>query len=114
MKKVSQNSTILFAAFTIISLSLISCAASDKEKASSVEANKKMYTNVWNEVLNKRNIGMINDSNFTKDAILHVSPKDVVGVENIKAYYSEFLTGFTNIKFTMTDIIGEGEKLVKQ
>jgi steroid delta-isomerase-like uncharacterized protein len=114
MKKVSQNSTIIFAAFTIIGLSLISCAATDKEKGSLVEANKKIYTNVWDEVLNKRNLNMINDSNFTKDAVLHVSPKDIVGVENIKIYYGEFLKGFTNIKFTIQDIVGEDEKLVKQ
>ncbi len=57
---------------------------------------------------------MINDSNFTKDAVLHVSPKDIVGVENIKIYYGEFLKGFTNIKLTIQDIVGEDEKLVKQ
>jgi predicted ester cyclase len=35
------------------------------------------------------------------------------GIDSIKAYYANFLTGFSNIQFTVKDIFGEGDKMVK-
>lgn len=56
---------------------------------------------------------MFNDSNFTKDVVMHVSPHDLVGIDSARAYYANFLTGFSKITFTIKDVFGQGEKLVK-
>lgn len=82
-------------------------------KADPVEVNIKMYTHVWDEIMNKGKLDMFNDSNFTKDVVMHVSPTDIVGIDSARAYYANFLTGFSNIQFTIKDIFGQGDKLVK-
>lgn len=89
------------------------CATKQIEKPDSVEANIKMYSHVWDEIINKGKLGMFNDSNFTKNVVLHVSPADVTGIDSAKAYYANYLTGFSNITFTIKDVFGQGDKLVK-
>ena len=63
--------------------------------------------------MNKGKLDMFNDSNFTKDVIMHASPSDVIGIDSARAYYANFLTGFSNIQFTIEDVFGQGDKLVK-
>lgn len=89
------------------------CATKQVEKPDPVEANIKMYTHVWDEIINKGKLGMFNDSNFTKNVVMHASPADVVGIDSAKAYYANYLTGFSNIIFTIKDVFGQGDKLVK-
>jgi hypothetical protein len=58
------------------------CSSHEKEspeKTDHVEANKKMYTHVWDEILNKGKLEMFNDSNWVKSAVVHASPKDILG-----------------------------------
>ena len=57
---------------------------------------------------------MINDSNFAIDVRFKMKPADVVGIDSARAFYANFITGFSNIKFTIVDVFGQGEKLVKQ
>lgn len=84
------------------------------EKEDPVVANIKMYTHVWDEIINKEKLDMFNDSNFTKDVVMHASPNDIVGIDSARAYYANYLTGFSNIIFTIKDVVGQGDKLVKQ
>ncbi|MFI5185725.1 MAG: ester cyclase [Chitinophagales bacterium] len=78
----------------------------------SVAANIKMYSHVWDEIINKRRLELFNDSNFTKDVIMHANP-DIVGIDSARAYYANYLTGFSDITFTIKDVFGQGDKLVK-
>lgn len=78
-----------------------------------MQANIKMYTHVWDEIINQRKLELFNDSNFTKDVVMHVSPADIVGIDSARAYYANYLTGFSNITFTIKDVFGMGNKLVK-
>ncbi len=55
---------------------------------------------------------MFNDSNFTTNVVMHANP-DIVGIDSAKAYYANYLTGFSNITFTIVDVFGQGDKLVK-
>ena len=55
---------------------------------------------------------MFNDSNFTKDVVMHVNP-DRIGIDSARAYYVNYLTGFSDITFTIKDVFGMGNKLVK-
>ena len=116
MKKTLKFSNTLSVA--IIGTALFLSACSSPEKSSPVitdtaEANIKMYTHVWDEIINKGKLDMFNDSNFTKDVIMHASPTDIKGIDSARSYYANYLTGFSNITFTIKDVFGQGEKLVK-
>jgi uncharacterized protein len=102
-------------ALAITTLLFTACTSPEKEvvKADPVEANIKAYSHVWDEIMNKGKLDMFNDSNFTQDVVMHASPSDVVGIDSSRAYYANFLTGFSNIQFTIKDIFGQGDKLVK-
>ncbi len=116
MKQSSIYKGLFFAAFTAIFISFFSCTSAEKTepaKTDHVEANIKMYTHVWDEIINKGRLDMFNDSNFTKDVVMHASPSDVVGIDSARAYYANYLTGFSNITFTIKDVFGQGDKLVK-
>lgn len=99
---------ISFVLLTTVVL-LTSCTTPE----SKVESNIKIYTHVWDEILNKGKIEMFNENNFTKDVILHANPHDLVGIDSMKAYYKNFLTGFSNIEFTIKGIIGHDVNIVK-
>jgi steroid delta-isomerase-like uncharacterized protein len=103
----------LFFVMIIAGLLVEGCATKQPEKADPLEVNIKMYTHVWDEIINKGKLGMFNDSNFTKNVVMHASPSDVVGIDSAKAYYANYLTGFSNITFTIKDVFGQGDKLVK-
>lgn len=103
---------------SIVFATLFACNHSQnhttKETAvDSVANNIKMYSNVWDEIINKGKLDLFNDSNFTKDVVMHVSPADVVGIDSARAYYENFLTGFSDISFTIKDVFGMNNKLVK-
>ena len=96
----------------------MSCSNSNNDTAKAtaidpVAVNIKMYTHVWDEIINNRNLDLFNDSNFTKNVVMHASPSDVVGIDSARAYYANYLTGFSDISFTIKDVFGMGNKLVK-
>lgn len=91
--------------------SLILCMTSCND--SKVENNIKMYSNVWNEVINNGKLDQINDTNFDKDITLVYSPENIVGIQNFKDYYKNFVTGFSDIKFTMKNVFGQDDNIVK-
>lgn len=99
-----MKKTILFLA--VIVVFTVSC-----NKA--VESNIKMYTTTWDEVINEGKLDLINSTNFDENITLIISPENIVGIENVKSYYSNYLTGFSNIDFSIVDIFGQGDKLVK-
>ena len=111
-----KQKTVLIKLFTIsIATTLLSigCASKQQGKTDPVEANIKIYTAIWDEIINKGKLDLINESNFTKDLVMHEGAMDVVGVDSARAYYANFITGFSNIAFTIKDVFGQGDKLVK-
>ncbi len=109
--------SVLITAFCLF---IISCGTPVNEAAQKAlaeqtkeEANIKMYSHVWDGIINKRRLDMFNDSNFTENVVMHVSPKDAVGIDSARAYYANYLTGFSNITFTIKDVFSQGDKLVK-
>jgi steroid delta-isomerase-like uncharacterized protein len=106
-------------ALSVIVLSFLfaSCTSNQQSQTAttqtdSVEANIKMYTHTWDEIINHGKLDMFNDSNFTTDVVMHANP-DIVGIASARAYYTNYLTGFSNIKFTIVDVFSQGDKLVK-
>ncbi|WP_282135371.1 ester cyclase [Seonamhaeicola maritimus] len=92
--------------------SMFICAMSCKD--AQLEKNITMYSNVWDEVINKGNLELINDTNFDANITLVSSPENVVGIEAFKAYYSNFTNGFSDIEFTIENIFGQGDNIMKQ
>lgn len=112
MKKVAP---ILAYVFSIIALGINSCKAPSKTEPiakDSVAVNIKMYTHTWDEIINHRKLDLFNDTNFTKDVVMHTNP-DRVGIDSARSFYANYLTGFSNIVFTIKDVFGQGNKLVK-
>jgi len=118
MKKANQFLTPKVLLLLTLSISTLIACNNPKNETSrettvdSVAANIKMHSNVWDEIINKRMLDKFNDSNFTKNLVIHASPTDVVGIDSARAYYANYLTGFSDALFTVKDIFGMGNKLV--
>lgn len=76
-------------------------------------ANLKMYETTWDKIINERKIDLINGDNFDANITLVTVPENIVGIEGFKAYYNNYLTGFSNVTFTIVDAFGQGDKIVK-
>jgi predicted ester cyclase len=101
-------------AIALLCLTIASCSKDDSvTPADPVEANIKKYETVWNDIMNKGNLDQFNETNFSSKVVFHMLPTDVVGIKDGRAYYSNFLTGFSGIQFEIKDIFGEGNKLTK-
>ena len=103
-----------------VSLLLIGCNNPSEKQLelelaqSTLEKNITMYETVWNKVINDREIDLINEDSFDKDVkALATSGGDIIGLENFKNYYNNYLTGFSDAEFTIIDIFGQGDKMVK-
>ena len=53
----------------------------------SVAVNIKNYSNIWDEIANKGKLEMFNDSNFTKDVIIHSKPNNIVDIYSARAFW---------------------------
>jgi len=97
----------------ILSLALIvlltSCNSSEKH----VQDNIKMYSQTWDNIINKGDLDLINNTNFTDSITLITSPENIVGIDDFKAYYANFVTGFSDVDFTIEDVFGQDDKIVK-
>lgn len=80
---------------------------------STIDKDIKMYQTTWDNIINKRQIDEINSKNFDENIVLIMSPENVVGLDGMKAYYQNYLTGFSDITFTVKNIFGQDDQLVK-
>lgn len=102
MKKIN-----IYILTTLIGLSTI------YSQGQTIEKDIKMYTQVWDDIVNKGDIDKINSTYFDTNITAIQSPENIVGIEDFKAYYQNFITGFSNIEFTIIDVFGQGDKIVK-
>lgn len=75
--------------------------------------NKEIYTQTWDEIVNNRNLDYFNEDRFDKNITLIIEPENIVGIEAAKDFYSNYLTGFSDIQFTIKNIFGQGDNLAK-
>lgn len=75
--------------------------------------NLQMYEATWDAIINKGDIDQINETNFDKEITLVSSPENIVGIEDFKAYYNNYLIGFSNVTFIIVDAFGQGDNIVK-
>lgn len=96
----------------LVFLSFITIATAFSQN-NDTESNIKMYAQVWDDIMNKGQIDNINSKYFDANITAISSPENIVGIENFKAYYQNFITGFSDIEFTVVDVFGHGDKIVK-
>ena len=78
-----------------------------------LEKDIEMYENLWDDFLFNRDPSVINSKNFTEDCIVVTANGDIVGIEATKAFYSNYLSGFTEIEWEIKETFGQGNKLIK-
>jgi steroid delta-isomerase-like uncharacterized protein len=96
--------------FLLVTILTITSSFSQKN---SIDKDLKMYTQVWDDIVNKGQIDLINDKNFDPNIVQISNTGNIVGITDFKAYYQNFLTGFSDIKFNVIDAFGQGDKIVK-
>ena len=109
----TKNKTItkMKTSIVIFAIAFISQATFAQKK--SIEKDIKMYTQVWDDVINKGDIDKINSTYFDENIIGISSPDNMVGLAAFKAYYQNFLTGFSNRSFEIVTVFGQNDNLVK-
>uniref|UniRef100_UPI0040476563 ester cyclase n=1 Tax=Mariniflexile sp. TaxID=1979402 RepID=UPI0040476563 len=80
---------------------------------SNIKKDLKMYEQVWNDIVNKGQIDLINEKNFDPNVVQINATGNIVGIADFKAYYKTFMVGFSDVKFTVKDVFGQGNKIVK-
>ncbi len=78
-----------------------------------VEKDIKRYISLWDIFLQNRDTSVINSEYFTEDCIVVTAQGNIVGIEAVKAYYTNYLNGFTEIEWEIKETFGQGNKLIK-
>ena len=104
----------------LLGIIIISCDTKQNQEctdlinaSSKVKRNIELYSKVWDTAINGRNIEIINLDNFDENIKTITAGGDVNGIEAFKAYYNNYITGFSDAEFNIVDIFGEGDKIVK-
>ena len=101
---------ILFLCF--VGLSLAACKNESAKQAQLEADNVKSYGHVWDVVINEGRTNIL-DTAYAEDVVLHHTKPETKGKADAKAYYANFVTGFSDRKFTVVESFAKGEKLVK-
>ncbi|MGB2117082.1 MAG: hypothetical protein ACPHXS_05860, partial [Flavobacteriaceae bacterium] len=77
---------LLFCATLLITISSCENQASEshlalENAAAQVEANIKLYENVWDKAINDGQIELVNEDSFTTDATVVIPGENIVGIE---------------------------------
>lgn len=102
-----------FGMLLLFGFSLVStaCQSENDKRAAVGKANVEYYGRVWDVAINQGNTSIL-DSAYVDDAVLHTVP-EITGKANVKAYYQNFVDGFSNRTFVVKEIFADGDRLVK-
>jgi predicted ester cyclase len=80
-----------------------------REDSSNIEANKNVYRRMVDEVVNQGHFDVV-DELFHPDYVDHVAPPGTTpGLAGVKEIFQMFRTGFPDVKFTIDEMVGEGD-----
>ena len=108
--KKQKMKKIVFLCF--VGLSLVACKNESAKQAQIEADNVKSYGHVWDVVVNEGRTNIL-DTAYAEDVVLHHTKPETKGKAAAKAYYANFVTGFSDRKFTVVETFAKGEKLVK-
>ena len=94
-----------------VSVSLFACKSEADKSEKIAQDNIKFYSNVWDVAINQGNISILDEA-YAPDVVLHTVP-ETKGSANAKAYYANYVTGFSNREFTVKETFAQGNKLTK-
>ena len=95
----------------LVVLAIASCKSNNDKTAELSKKNIDYYSHVWEVAINEGRTNIL-DTAYVEDAVLHTVP-EIKGKANAKAYYANFVTGFSDRKFIVKEIFADGDKLVK-
>ena len=106
--------------FLILSLVIVSCSQQPSQECQTLELanvnlekNLEMYVSVWEDVFEKRDMSLINTDHFDSEAIVVTAQGNVEGIDAFRAYFNNYLMGFSDAQFEIIDAFGQGDKIVK-
>ncbi len=78
----------------------------------SLEENKALVRRYAEEVVNRRNLDLL-DEIFAPDFVQYgADPDQVSGVEDLKQFFAMLTSGFPDFQATIEDLLAEGAKVV--
>src|SRR5437588_11798234 len=77
----------------------------------STEQNKALIHRAYEEAFNQRNLAVLDEVNAS-DLGFHNASTTMQGLEAFKQFLSLYLAAFPDARFTVEDIIAEGDKVV--
>lgn len=105
---------------TLLGVTILSCEPKQSQECidlsnanSKVKSNLELYSMVWDKAINGRNIEIINLDYFDENIKAITADGDIEGIDAFKAYYNNYLTGFSDAEFNIVDVFGQGDKIVK-
>ena len=78
----------------------------------STEENKAIVRRIWEEVLNKQNLALVDELIDTNYVYHGPGGQEVKGPEGLKQVFTMYLTAFPDLHFTIEDMVAEGDKVV--
>jgi steroid delta-isomerase-like uncharacterized protein len=94
-----------------VSMSLFACKSDADKNEKIAQDNIKLYSKVWDEVINEGRVSVL-DTAYAPNVVLHTVP-EIKGAANAKAYYANYVTGFSNREFIVKETFAQGNKLTK-
>ena len=95
----------------LLTASLISCNNESAKREQLANDNVKFYGHVWDVAIVEGRVNIL-DTAYSPDVVLHTVP-EVKGAANAKAYYANYVTGFTEREFIIKDMFAQGNKVTK-
>lgn len=95
----------------LTSLLFVACKNESTEREKVAQANIDSYSKTWELVVNEGKVDVL-DTAYAPEIVLHMVP-EIKGIEGAKAYYANFVTGFSNRKFIVKDMFASGDKVTK-
>lgn len=94
-----------------ISISLFACKSAADISEKTAQNNIKFYSKVWDIAINDGNVAVL-DTAYAPDVVLHTVP-EIKGAANAKAFYANYVTGFSDREFIIKETFAQGNKLTK-
>ena len=106
MKKIFQTGLL----FTIL-IVVVSCSYTNKHSVT--DENVKSYAHTWDEIINKGNVKLF-DTDFSPNVVYDNVTTHLQGIDDVKKYFGEYVTGFSNREFKVLEIYGEDDHVIKR
>tara|TARA_B110000438_G_scaffold69048_1_gene69299 strand:- start:3727 stop:4290 length:564 start_codon:yes stop_codon:yes gene_type:complete len=119
MKNILNNLSFFFFLFSTIIITSCNSPSSNStgvkdalDAQAQLQRDIAMYEETWTRFL-KGDTAVVNEERFQKDVVVVTAQGDIVGIEATKDHYMNFIIGFSDMEFTILEVIGQGNRLVK-